>query len=293
MIESMTGFGRGDAHKNGTTVSVEIRSVNNRYCEVTFKMPSLLQQKEHEFRDLIQKNFERGKFNILITLESSDAMEPALVINEQAVLAYTKVLNQLRETTSIEQPVSLDHFLHFNDLFTSRQVSDEEVALVYELALTACRKAIDEIRTMRRQEGKYLADDMISRLSNIGSIIENVRSIASGRIEDARTRFRERIAAMVTDESFDPDRLELEIAILADKLDITEEVVRLDAHLKFFTEAMQNNEASGRKLNFLLQEMLREINTIGSKSYNADIAHHVVNVKETLEKIREQVQNIE
>jgi uncharacterized protein (TIGR00255 family) len=293
MIESMTGFGRSDAHKNGTTVSVEIRSVNNRFCEVTLKMPSLLQQKEHEFRDLIQKNFERGKFNILITLESSDAMEPALVINEQAVLAYRKVLNQLRETTSIEQPVNLDHFLHFNDLFTSRQVSEDEVALVYELAMTACRNAIDEIRSMRRQEGKYLADDMLRRLSNIGSIIENVRTIASGRIEDARTRFRERIAAMVTDESFDADRLELEIAILADKLDITEEVVRLDAHLKFFTEAMQNNEASGRKLNFLLQEMLREINTIGSKSYNADIAHHVVNVKETLEKIREQVQNIE
>lgn len=293
MIESMTGFGRGEAYKNGTTVSVEMRSVNNRFCEVTLKMPSMLQQKEHEFRDLIQKNFERGKFNIQISLESSDTMGPALVINTQAVSSYKKVLDQLREVASIDEAVNLEHFLHFNDLFTSREVSDEEVELVYELAMSACQKAIGEIRTMRRQEGKYLADDMLRRLSNIGTIIENVRSIASGRIDDARTRFRERIAAMVTDESFDPDRLELEIAILADKLDITEELVRLDAHLKFFTEAMQNKEASGRKLNFLLQEMLREINTIGSKSYNADIAHHVVNVKETLEKIREQVQNIE
>jgi uncharacterized protein (TIGR00255 family) len=293
MIESMTGFGRGEAYKNGTTVSVEMRSVNNRYCEVSFKMPSLLQQKEHEFRDLIQKNFERGKFNILISLESSDTLEPALMINEQAVLTYKKVLNKLREAASIDEPVGLEHYLQFNDLFTNREVSEAEVDLVYDLAMTACRKATEEIRKMRRQEGKFLADDMIRRLSNIGSIIENVRSIASGRIEETRTRFRERIAAMVTDESFDPDRLELEIAILADKLDITEELVRLDAHLKFFTEAMHNNEASGRKLNFLLQEMLREINTIGSKSYNADIAHHVVNAKELLEKIREQVQNIE
>ncbi|MFU8858800.1 MAG: YicC/YloC family endoribonuclease [Cyclonatronaceae bacterium] len=293
MIESMTGFGRGEAYKNGTTVSVEMRSVNNRFCEVTLKMPSLLQQKEHEFRDLIQKNFERGKFNIQISLESSDTMGPALVINKKAVSSYKNVLDQLREVASINETVNLEHFLHFNDLFTSREVSDEEVKLVYELAMNACQKAIGEIRTMRRQEGKYLADDMLKRLTNIGTIIENVRSIASGRIDDARTRFRDRIAAMVTDESFDPERLELEIAILADKLDITEELVRLDAHLKFFTEAMQNKEASGRKLNFLLQEMLREINTIGSKSYNADIAHHVVNVKETLEKIREQVQNIE
>jgi uncharacterized protein (TIGR00255 family) len=293
MIESMTGFGRGEAHRNGTTVSVEIRSVNNRYCEVVFKMPSLLQHREHEFRELIQKNFERGKFNVVISLESTDAEEPAQIINEQAVGAYTRMLNSLRESAGIEAPLKLDHFLQFNDLFTNRAVSDEEVALVHELSVTACKKAIEEIRAMRRQEGRYLADDMLKRISNIGSIIAEIRSITSGRIEEARTRFRDRIASLLGDESFDTDRLELEIAILADKLDITEEMVRLDAHLKFFNESMETREASGRKLNFLLQEMLREINTIGSKSYNADIAHHVVNAKEILEKIREQVQNIE
>lgn len=293
MIASMTGYGRGEVSSKGITASVEVRSVNSRFLEVSVKSPLSMSQRENDIKEIVRSRISRGKVSLLISLERPDADEGVLKVNKAAAKAYYKLLNDLRGTLKLKEKVSLMHMLKFSEVFEPTEEGEEanEEWSVVEKALT---KAMDEFGEMRKNEGKELMKDLRARINHLAERIDTIEKMSQQRIPEERARLQQRIQELLQDKVVvDTNRLELEIALLADKLDVTEECVRFRSHNTLFLDSLVNDDASGRKLNFLVQEMNREANTIGSKSGAAEITHIVVNVKEELEKIREQLQNIE
>ncbi|MGE5314874.1 MAG: YicC/YloC family endoribonuclease [Acidobacteriota bacterium] len=293
MIESMTGYGRGEASRRGVSFTVELRSVNNRFLEITSRLPRSLAFRENEIKEIIRTRINRGKITINVT-EQKESSGTALSINEAAAQSYYALLNQLRKAVKIRESVKLEHLIQFSEIFEPGTDGEEESAVEWEVFEEALKTAADSLKQMRANEGKELSKDLIARVGHIERRLADVERLAKERIPEERQRLTERIAALVEDPKvINAQRLELEIAMLADKWDVTEECVRFHSHNKFFLEALTQTEAAGRKLNFLIQEMNREANTIGSKCADIEIAHHVVEIKEELEKIREQLQNIE
>lgn len=293
MVISMTGFGRGEATENGTTATVEIKSLNSRYLDLSIRLPQRLQDKELELKELTQKTVNRGKLNIVVHVSESEKGGPDIAIDEEKVKGYTKLLNELRKVAGIDEPVSIRDLVQFNDVFINKEEDEDVIERKWKVAEKAAKEAIDSLLKMRTREGDQLKKDLLDRIKTIDDCLEVIKNFTSGRGEEARIKLLERIKNLLSDEKIDSERLELEIAILVDKMDITEEIVRLRSHLKFFIEAVEQPEPAGRRLNFLTQEINRELNTIGSKANDSDIAQYVVKAKEALEQIREQVQNVE
>ncbi|MEW6060607.1 MAG: YicC/YloC family endoribonuclease [Bacteroidota bacterium] len=292
MIESMTGYGKGEAANNGITFTVELRSVNNRFLEISSRVPRSLQQRENEIREIVRSKIARGKITISVNKEEEGDNELAISIDKERTKAIYRLLSQLRKTAKIKEPVKLEHLLHFSEIFTTQEGEEDETE--WKIFLQALHTALDDLKTMRMKEGAELSKDLKRRIERLNATIDTVESLSVQRIPEERKKLQERIAAMLDDKSIiDNQRLELEIALLSDRLDVTEECVRFRSHNKFFLEALNSKESEGRKLNFLIQEMNREANTIGSKCNDVQIAHLIVGVKEELEKIREQLQNIE
>jgi len=292
MIASMTGFGRGEASAKGISVAVELRSVNSRFLEVATRLPRSLSLRENEIKELIRKRVSRGKVNVLGTVDRENNGTLPLEINASAAKSYYKLLNQLKKAVKIKEPIKLDHLLRFSEVLDVKE-SDNSDEAEWELFQTALAGALDELVQMRENEGRELKKDFVARIGGLEDKLQLIEKLSVDQVPQERERLRERVKELVENESVDEGRLELELVLLADRLDVTEECVRFRSHNKFFLEAMDNDDAAGRKLNFLVQEMNREANTIGSKSSAAEIAHLVVGVKEELEKIREQLQNIE
>lgn len=293
MIISMTGFGRGEATGEGITATVEVKSVNNRFLEVSPRMPRDYAGFEGDLREIIRKDLVRGKVNVNITVDRSEGSGTGLTLDTERAAAYKDLLNDIRKAAKIKEAVSLSHILAFRDELFNRESDDETQQKEWKVIVDAIRNALKNLSEMRRKEGKELADDMLKRLDEIDKKVNQVENFSRDQVPQERKRLKERIARLFENEEIDEHRLEMEIVLLADKLDVTEECVRWRSHSKFFREAVKDQEAAGRRLNFLLQEMLREINTMGSKSNDTRIAQTVVEAKEELEKIREQVQNIE
>lgn len=293
MIASMTGYGRGEVDQDGMTARVEFRSVNSRFLDVTTRLPRTLSRREKDVKELVRNYLTRGNLTINVSLEYHTESEMPLSVNKSAAKAYFKLLNELRKSVRLKEKVKLEHLLKFSEVFevAQEEESDErEWAIVQE----ALKKAFEDLNAMRTKEGQELAKDLEQRIRWMDETVDRIETMSKERIPEEHKRLQERVAQLLVDKSIiDKDRLELEVALLADKLDVTEECVRYRSHNKFFREEMANNEASGRRLNFLVQEMNREANTIGSKTNHAEIAHLVVKLKEELEKIREQLQNIE
>lgn len=290
MIYSMTGFGRATASADGTDVTVEVRSVNSRYCEVTVRAPRGLAEHEPEIQTRARDVLDRGKVNVNVQAQRAAGTAP-LRVDAAAVAAYRRLLDEMRKAAGITEPVALEHVLKFPDVLVATEEGDDAAGL-WEATQAALAEALGAMQAMRRQEGEALAADLRARLDAIESELDAVEANAPARIEAARTAMQERIADLLGDERVDRDRLELEIALLADKLDVNEECVRLRSHLVLFRDALAEGGPVGRRLNFLAQEFNREINTIASKANDPGIAHRAVTMKEELEKIREQVQNV-
>jgi len=292
MIASMTGYGRGEAARKGITVAIELRSVNSRFLEVTTRLPRSLSLRENEVKEIVRKKISRGKVNLLATVEREKNGQLPLAINATAAREYYKLLNKLRKTVKLKETVKLEHLLRFSEVLEQPVLdgADEDEWEVMQQALNA---ALDDLATMRRNEGEELTKDFRARIAAIEKTLSSIEALSKEQVPAERTRLRERIQRILENETIDEGRLEMELAMLADRLDVTEECVRFSSHNKFFIQALADKEPSGRKLNFLIQEMNREANTIGSKSNSSEIAHMVVSVKEELEKIREQLQNIE
>lgn len=294
MIISMTGYGRSEISRNGLTVTCELRSVNNRFLEVSSRIPRELNVRENEIREILRRHLMRGKINLNITLERTALAEPiAIDIDPDAVIAYKNVLDNIRKVAKIKESATLSHLLQFANEIVVRSNTDKSEDDGWDVVSESVDTAARALDQMRRDEGRELARDMLNRIRTIDGFIERAEQLSHERIPAERLRLRERIAQLFENDEIDEQRLELEIVLLADKLDVTEECVRYRSHSKFFVEAIKGPEAAGRKLGFLLQEMNREITTIGSKCNDAEIAHIVVRAKEEMEKIREQVQNIE
>lgn len=293
MISSMTGYGRGEAARGGISAVAEIRSVNNRFLEVAARLPRSLSLRENEVKELIRKKINRGKVNVTLTIERDNGSDIPLKVNATAARASYKLLNDLRKAVKLRDKVTLDQVLKFSEVLEPKDIEEGD-SKEWSVAEQALVSAIDQLADMRIREGGELKRDLEKRVALMSTWISDVETMSQHRIPEERQKLHDRIAQLISDSKVvNEERLELEIVLLADRLDVTEECVRFRSHVKFFIEAYDAPEASGRKLGFLLQEMNREANTIGSKSSDAAIAHKVVAIKEELEKVREQLQNIE
>lgn len=289
----MTGFGKAELKEGGIGVLVEVRSLNNRYLDVTVRSPKNIAFREKEIKDLVREFVSRGSINIVIKITYDSNEVVPLQINASAAKAYYKLLNQLKRTLKLRESVKLEHLLNFSELFEPVE-TEERSEFEWGIVQRALRVAMENLSAMRKQEGMELANDIERRLLWMNEIVNEIEKISKDKIPEERTRLEKRISELLQDRSIvDSNRLELEIALLADKLDVTEECVRFRSHSKFFLDALRNGDSVGRKLNFLVQEMSRESNTIAAKSNDATISQKIVLLKEELEKIREQVQNIE
>lgn len=293
MITSMTGFGRAEVSRDGINISAEVRSVNSRYLDLTLRLPRSISQREKELKDIVRTFLNRGNLNITVKIAYDSNGAIPLKVNTAAAKSYFKLLNEIRKSVKIRGQVRLEHLLTFSEVL--EPVEEEETdEREWKLVQETVRQALENLNTMRLQEGNELAKDLEKRIHWMESTLNEVEKLSKERIPEERKNLHVRIAQLIEDKFvIDQNRLELEIALMVDKLDITEECVRYRSHNKFFLEALNKNEAAGRKLNFLVQEMNREANTIGSKSNDAAIAHMIIGLKEELEKIREQLQNIE
>jgi uncharacterized protein (TIGR00255 family) len=299
MLISMTGFGRGEATStrdgSGLTATAEIRSVNSRFLETSMRLPRTLSEREFEVRELLRKGLGRGKVSLNVMLSGGDeGANISMTVNETAAKGYFDLLDRLRTITGLTAEITLRDLTSFNDVFSNDGASGAKTAEEWELVQQAVLKAVEALNGMRKQEGAELEKDFRTRIGTLDTIVTEIEAKSADASRAEFERMKERVKELVEDPIvIKNERLELEIALLAERLDITEEIVRFRSHIKFFLEALDGSEAAGRKLNFLLQEMNREINTMGSKANDASLAHKVVAAKEELEKIREQVQNIE
>jgi len=291
MIKSMTGFGRGEAEREGVTVTVEAISVNNRFCDVAVRMPRSFSEMESKLAEKVRARIRRGRVNLSVTCKEAAVGEKALEVNVELARVYRDMLSELQKELDLDGSVDVHLIASLPDVFKyePKEVASEHIWALVSEASDAALDALDE---MRRAEGERLYDDFVERIGGLEELLHQIEESAPERVVRLRDRLREQVARLLT-EQVDEQRLAMEIALFAERSDVTEECVRFHSHDQQFLTALEAGEAVGRKLNFLLQEMNREANTIGAKANDATISHFVVAIKEEIEKLREQVQNVE
>ena len=292
MVSSMTGYGRGEALKENISVVVELRSVNHRYFEFSSRVPRGYAFLEDKLKTFCQQRITRGKVDLFLTLDVSASDNVAVEINHSLASGYVNAIKELSETYEINDGLSAINLSRFPDLFTVKsQAIDEDI--VWSVVEEATSVALDGFTAMRAKEGKKLYDDVKSRVETILEKVAFVEERSPETVRAYREKLETRIREMLADATVDEGRLLTETAIFADKVAVAEETVRLRSHIKQLMELLESDIAVGRKLDFIVQEMNREANTIGSKAQDIEIAHTVVDIKAEIEKIREQIQNIE
>ena len=289
MIKSMTGFGKGEAMVDDKKIRVELRSLNSKQLDLSIKLPGKYRAAEAEMRSIITRELQRGKVDCFVSFEAATA-ETSAHINREAFKAYAKELREVCAENAViaDSDYFLKAILHMPDVITSEEheVSEAELAAIIEATKAACA----ELNNFRIQEGAILIADLLGRIDLIERYRHEVEQFEGARIETIKNRIRENIEKLQLE--VDNNRLEQEMIFYIEKLDITEEKVRLDNHCNYFREVAAEEEAPGRKLGFIAQELGREINTMGSKSNEANMQRLVVKMKVELEKIKEQVLNI-
>ncbi len=293
MLISMTGYGKAEILEKGSRYFVEVRSVNSRYSEISLKCPKYIYSREYEIREIVKQKISRGKINLLIMKDDSDNSNHEIALDPEALKKQISIIKDVRKKLGTKEKIKLEHVLGFSEHFLKddeEAVDEEEFKLICSLI----NNALDEMIEMKKNEGAFLENDIIERVNAIDAETKMIFEMGKARIDEEKRLFNEKIDGFLSDRSIiDEKRLEFEIALLTEKMDITEECVRLKSHLDFFRASVNSPENVGRRLNFLLQEMNREINTIASKASDAVISQKVSLLKEELEKIREQIQNIE
>lgn len=287
----MTGFSKSEVSENGITAVVEIKSLNGRHLDISCRMPRNLQHKENEIRDAIRRTISRGSIQININLDIDPTMQK-FGIDEVTAEQCFNALNNLKKTLKMRETVKMEHVLEFSSMFMEKEEPEDE-NLLMQPVMKALKNGIRNLNNMRSREGKEISKDITSRVKRVEKISGEVEKLGAARIPEAREKLRQKIAQLFESDEIDEQRLQMEMVLMADKLDISEEVVRLRSHISYFFDVMRQKEPVGRKINFLLQEMNREANTIGSKINDAKVSQLVVQIKEELEKVREQIQNME
>lgn len=292
MISSMTGFGRGESKQNGMVVTAEVRSLNHRFLDVELRLPKSLCVFERELKRMISSGLSRGKVNATIMIKGEEITSAGLIIDKELATTYIKLLNELKDDLNLDDSIKLEQLLNFPDIITvdnSKELDDS----VWEAVKTAIELAIADLKEMRLKEGLEIKNDLEPRVAMIEEQIVAIESSSKEKSKEEFEKLKQRVEELVSSEVIQDGRLEMEVALIAEKVDVTEECIRFKSHNKLFLDLLENGKSEGRKLNFLVQEMHREANTIGSKANDASIAHLVVGIKEEVEKIREQIQNIE
>ncbi len=294
MATSMTGYGRSVQTADGYTFTVEIKAVNHRYKEIIFRMPKELLFHEEHLKKLVSERVKRGRVEIYITMEKSASVEETVAINYNVLNAYLHAMETIRrEYPAVQGSVTVADIMKLPDVFMrdQRQLAIEESVQMLEAAV---EEALQELVNFRATEGEQLAKDCRIRLQSVQESLQSIEELADEVVVEYREKLAKRLEDILSETAFlDAGRLTAEVAIYADRASIAEELTRMQSHVQQFYMFLESQEPIGRKLDFLVQEMNREINTIGSKSSSIVISKYVVELKSELEKIREQVQNIE
>jgi uncharacterized protein (TIGR00255 family) len=287
----MTGYGKGSAYKNKIAVEVEVKSVNSRFFEISLKLPQLLSPYDYDLREFIKTKIQRGKLSVIIHFKKDDVEDGFVTVDTGKLLKHVSLIKTIKKTAGIKDEIRLEHLLSSKEIFTSQ---DAELSKTeFELVKSAMSKAIEKLISMKKKEGLELSKDLLTRINKINRKVSAIETEYKKSITNYHSKLNQRIQELIGNVEVNEDRLNLELALIADRADITEECVRLRSHLKFFKESLTDEKEPGKKLNFLCQEMNRETNTISSKSISTSIIHSSVFIKEEIEKIREQIQNIE
>ncbi len=293
MIHSMTAFARAETSTEKLAVTVEIRTYNSRYLDVQLRIPHGYTSIEEPIRGLVSKRLTRGRIEIAIQMRDTSAPNYEVDIDTPRAEAYQKVISRLKEMLPVSDALSLDFLIGSGGIIQLME-PEKDVQAAWPVVQSCLENALDDLETMRKTEGDFIAQDFLKRLTYIEKSIKQIKNASA----DLPLKYRERLQDRISDLTkglveIDTGRIAQEAAFLADRSDISEEIVRVGSHLQQFRDIMSAPESSGRKLNFLLQEFAREFNTMGAKAGSADISHIIVDVKTELEKIREQVQNVE
>lgn len=289
MLISMTGFGSDVYEGEGYTLQTEIKSLNNRFLDISIKLPKEVYSYEYLLRDLVKKELNRGKINVNINLTLFNNFENNFNFGELEKTVL--LLKKIKEKSGIDEELKLDHILAFKESFINEQGNNNYIS--FDILAISLKNSIIKLKEMKYAEGLELEKDILSRIENISLILDEIELLSITSTTDFFERFKERSKKLVEDYIDDVNRFNMELAIISEKQDITEECVRLRSHINLFKKIVNSTSDAGRKLNFLCQEINREANTINSKTINSEISHKGILIKEELEKIREQIQNIE
>jgi uncharacterized protein (TIGR00255 family) len=292
MLRSMTGYGRAELEEGGTRVEVEMRSVNHRFLDVVFRTPRELQPVETRIKELIQEKIERGRISVSVNLNGAAGSRTSVSLDENLSEGYFTALSQLKERLKLPGTVDLATLAGMPDLFRYTQTS-WDLEEISALTLRSAAIAVDDIVRMKAEEGELLALDLHRRADGLRGRLARMTARMPERSDEGARALHERLNRLLGDRDFPQERLAAEVAILAERLDCTEECVRFGIHVEQFLKYLSDGTAPGRRLNFLLQEMGREVNTMAVKANDAIVSQEAVLVKEELEKMREQVQNVE
>ena len=292
MLNSMTGYGRGEATLHAHTIVVEMRSVNNRYLDCNIRLPRVYSCAEDAIQSEIKSSVSRGKIDVNVTVDAAEVESVSVTLNHAVAAGYLKALQELGETYDLRNDISISLLSRFPDVFRVEKVSEDLEQLTEDIR-EVTRMALKDFNAMRQREGEKLADDLLSRLSILEAYTRQVEEKSPETVAAYRERLTARIREVLEDKQIDESRILTEAAIFADKVAVAEETVRLHSHIAQFRDMVARGGVIGRKLDFLIQEMNRETNTTGSKCNDLALSTIVVDMKAELEKIRDQVQNVE
>ncbi len=292
MLKSMTGFGRAEATVNGRDITVEIKSVNHRYFEFSCRTTRGYSFLEEKLKSYVSQKVSRGKIDMFVSLSTSDETPAEVTVNHQLAKAYLDAFKEIETEYKLENDITVSAVARYPDVLTVTKAPENEEQVLNDV-LQAVDVALTSFISMREAEGEKLKADILNRAETVLNIVSKIEERSPQTVLEYENRLKSKIEETLSDKNIDEQRILTEVAIFADKVAVAEETVRLRSHFAQLTKFMNSDEAVGRKVDFIIQEMNREANTIGSKVQDAEIAHLVVDIKSEIEKIREQIQNIE
>jgi len=287
----MTGYGKSIVTNKNFSVEVEIKSINSRYLDLSLKIPRFLADKEFEIRNFLKEKVKRGKISLSVFIEKNGQLNGFSNLNLEGLESIYSMLLDIKNKLSLKSEITMENILQFQSVIFSEDKTENQSE--FEITLKAISIAIDEMDKMRSTEGNLIKQDLTDRINTISSAVDLISKNNPEIISAYHSRLVERASEIYSEYQLDKDRMNMELALLSEKYDITEECVRLKSHISQFMQTINNSEDAGRKLNFILQEMNREANTINSKSISTEVTNYGIKIKEEIEKIREQIQNIE
>lgn len=292
MLKSMTGYGRAQKILNGRDITVEIRSVNHRYYEYTSRIPRTYSYIDEKLKALLKTGISRGKVDVAVTINNIEGKDSEIAVNKNIAEGYVSALRGIADELGLKDDLTLSNLIKLPDIFNIQKTPDDEEMVwndVYEVTNEALEKFID----MRGVEGKLLGENIIEKADYILEMVEKVEELSPQTVENYRNRLYKKLSEVLEDKNIDDQRILTEAAVFSEKIAVDEETVRLRSHISQLKTILESDEAVGRKLDFIVQEINREVNTIGSKAQDLNVTKIVVEMKSEIEKIREQIQNIE